>query len=92
MDISSGRITVAYTDDRHFEAPNWSRDGRFFVVNMNGRLYRLPSRGAKGLEEIPTGFATRLNNDHGISPDGGTLVLSHAATEHITDPAEDWLA
>src|SRR6059036_1045696 len=28
VDIGSGRIETIYTDDRHFEAPNWSRDGR----------------------------------------------------------------
>jgi len=92
VDIASGRIDVVYSDDRHFEAPNWSRDGRFFIVNMRGRLYRLASSGANGFEEIPTGFATRANNDHGISPDGRSLVLSHHAAEHIADPAEDWLA
>lgn len=92
VDIASGRIEVVYNDDRHFEAPNWSRDGRFFIVNMQGRLYRLSSSGTKRLEEIPTGFATRANNDHGISPDGRSLVMSHSADEHITDPAQDWLA
>jgi len=84
VDIASGRIAVVYNEDRHFEAPNLSRDGRFFIVNSNGRLYRLPTSGAKRLEEIPTGFAVRANNDHGISPDGRTLVLSH----HVD---EDWL-
>ena len=92
VDIRSGRIETVYTADRHFEAPNWSPDGRFFVVNGRGRLYRVPARGHKRLEEIPTGFATQANNDHGISPDGRYLVLSHHAEEHIIDPAQDWLA
>ncbi len=92
VDIGSRRMETIYTEDRHFEAPNWSRDGRFFVVNSGGRLYRLAARGDKHLTEIPTGFATRANNDHGISPDGRYLVLSHHADEHITDPAQDWLA
>ena len=92
VDIASGRVETVYSEDRHFEAPNWSPHGRFFVVNSNGRLYRLPLSGATRLEEIPTGFATRVNNDHGISPDGRSLVLSHHAQEHITDPAQDWLA
>lgn len=92
VDIRSGRIETVYSADRHFEAPNWSPDGRFFVVNSKGRLYRVPAHGDKRLEEIPTGFATRANNDHGISPDGRYLVLSHHAEEHITDPAQDWLA
>jgi Tol biopolymer transport system component len=92
VDVHSGRIDTIYTEDRHFEAPNWSPDGRFFVVNSKGRLYRLSAFGTKRLEEIPMGFATRMNNDHGISPDGGSLVFSHHADEHITDPGQDWLA
>jgi TolB protein len=84
VEIASGRIETVYTADRHFEAPNWSRDGQFFVVNSQGRLYHLPARRAERLTEIPTGFATRVNNDHGISPDGRSLVLSH-------EPEEDWL-
>lgn len=92
VDVYSGRIDTVYRGDLHFEAPNWSRDGRFFIVNSAGRLYRLEATGAGGLVEIPTGFATRLNNDHGISPDGRRLVVSHHAEEHVTDPAQDWLA
>ncbi len=81
--MPSGRIETVYSDNRHFEAPNWSRDGRFFLINSGGRLYRL-NVGAHELEPIETGFATRINNDHGISPDGRTLVLSH-------EPTDDWL-
>ena len=92
VEISSGRIDTVYTEDRHFEAPNWSRDGRFFIVNSEGRLYRLPASQPERLDEIRTGFATRVNNDHGISPDGYALVLSHSAEEYITDPDQDWLA
>jgi Tol biopolymer transport system component len=83
VEVPSGRIETVYSDNRHFEAPNWSRDGRFFLVNRGGRLYRL-NVGALELEPIETGFATRINNDHGISPDGRTLVLSH-------EPTDDWL-
>jgi Tol biopolymer transport system component len=92
VEILSGRIDTVYIDTLHVEAPNWSRDGRFFIVNSAGRLYRLPAGGDGRLAEIPTGFAIRLNNDHGISPDGRQLVLSHHAAEHVTDPAQDWLA
>lgn len=92
VEISSGRIDTVHREDRHIEAPNWSPDGTFFVVNSGGRLYRLPARGDRRLVEIPTGFATRVNNDHGISPDGRWLVLSHHAEEHVTDPEQDWLA
>jgi TolB protein len=92
VEIPSGRLDTVYSGATHFEAPNWSRDGGFFIVNSAGRLYRLPVAGDRRHSEIPTGFATRLNNDHGISPDGRQLAVSHAADEHITDPAQDWLA
>ena len=92
VEISTGRIDTVYGERRHFEAPNWSPDGRYFIVNSDGLLYRLRADGDGGLERIPTGFATRLNNDHGISPDGDSLVISHAAEEHITDPGQAWLA
>jgi len=91
-EVPSGRIDTIYSENRHFEAPNWLPDGQYFVVNSAGRLYRLPADSDGNLEEIPTGFATRLNNDHGISPDGKLLVVSHHAEEHIEDPEQDWLA
>jgi Tol biopolymer transport system component len=92
VEVPSGRVETVYSEDRHFEAPNWSPNGSSFVVNSAGRLYRLSARGDQRLTEIPTGFATRANNDHGISPDGRYIVISHSAEEHITDPAQDWLA
>jgi TolB protein len=92
VEIQTGRIDTVFSDARHFEAPNWSRDGSYFVLNSRGRLYRLPKDGPRQLAEIPTGFATRSNNDHGISPDGRMLVISHHADEYITDPRQDWLA
>jgi Tol biopolymer transport system component len=92
VEIHSGRVDTIHSEARHFEAPNWSHDGQHFIVNSAGRLYRLRSDGISGLTEIPTGFATRLNNDHGISPDGTSLALSHHADEHIADPEQAWLA
>lgn len=92
VDVRSGRIETVFREDSHFEAPNWSPDGRLFVMNRDGRLYRLAARGGKRLDEITTGFATRINNDHGISSDGRRIVISHAAEENVTDPKQVWLA
>ncbi|HWC73631.1 MAG TPA: hypothetical protein VG454_06810 [Gemmatimonadales bacterium] len=84
VDIASGKIDTVYSADRHFEAPNWSRDGRYFLLNSDGRLYRLTA-GTTRLDEVPIAFPIpRINNDHGISPDGKWLVVSH-------EPTEDWL-
>ena len=74
--INSGKREVIYKENRHFEAPNWSHDGKYFIINSNGILYKL-DRKKKVLEEINTDFARSCNNDHGISPDGKLLVISH---------------
>jgi hypothetical protein len=73
--IASKDRRAIYTTRGHFEAPNWSRDGGHFIYNSRGRLYRLPVKGGTP-EVIDTGFATRCNNDHGLSPDGAQLVIS----------------
>jgi TolB protein len=78
--IESGDRRVIYIAPEHFEAPNWSRDGASFIFNSNGRIQRLPVTGGKP-EVIDTGFATRCNNDHGLSPDGTQLVISDQSQE-----------
>jgi Tol biopolymer transport system component len=57
------------------EAPNWTPDGKALIINGNGRLYRVDLTNPS-MVEIDTGFATGINNDHGISPDGTRLVIS----------------
>jgi Tol biopolymer transport system component len=64
---------------RHFpgkiEAPNWTRDGKALVYNADGRIWRIPVEGGEPVA-IPTGRNIRNNNDHGISADGKSLVIS----------------
>jgi TolB protein len=62
------------------EAPNWTPDGKYLLYNGGGRLHRIPVGGGPS-ETIDTGFATRLNNDHGISPDGTMLAISDSTRE-----------
>jgi Tol biopolymer transport system component len=73
--IASKDRRVVYLTRDHIEAPNWSRDGKYFLFNADGRMYVLPVTGGKP-HALNTGFATRCNNDHGISPDGKQLVIS----------------
>lgn len=63
------------TIPEHFEAPNWSPDGSYLLLNSNGRLYRLPLAGGEPAL-VNTGSVTNLNNDHGISADGSHYVIS----------------
>lgn len=73
--ISSTDRRVVYVAADRFEAPNWTHDGTAFLFNRNGRIERLNVAGGKPTA-IDTGFATRCNNDHGISPDSQWLAIS----------------
>ena len=86
--IDSTIRTIKHVEKARFEAPNWTRDGVQLLFNRDGRIWRFPaavpepvaagaqSPAAFAAEAIDTGFATRCNNDHGISPDGTQLVIS----------------
>ena len=76
-DLADDSVSVLLDHDGHIEAPNWHADG-YLIVNGNGRLFRVPLD-APVLAPIDTGFATACNNDHGISPDGRTLVISDSS-------------
>lgn len=78
--IDSGDRSAAYISAGRFEAPNWTRDGRAFLFNRDGRLLKIPVTGGAP-ETIATGFANRLNNDHGISPDSTLLAISDQSQE-----------
>jgi len=73
--IASTDRSVVYVAPERFEAPNWTRDGAALLFNRNGRIERISATGGKP-EIIDTGFATRCNNDHGISPDSTLLAIS----------------
>src|SRR5207253_520901 len=73
--IASTDRRVVYVAPSRIEAPNWLRDGRTLIFNSSGRIHRIAVAGGKP-EVLDTGFATRCNNDHGISPDGTQLAIS----------------
>ncbi|HEX6803982.1 MAG TPA: hypothetical protein VF133_09915 [Terriglobales bacterium] len=78
--IDSGDRQVVYLAASHFEAPNWSRDGSYFLFNQDGHLEKLPIKGGTP-ETINTGSLDQVNNDHGISPDGTQLAISDNTQE-----------
>lgn len=71
---STDRRVVHVTTGR-IEAPNWLAEGRNLIYNSEGRIVRIPVEGGTPAP-IDTGFATRCNNDHGVSPNGNLLVIS----------------
>ena len=75
INIESKDRRVVYTADKHFEAPNWSKDGKYFLFNSDGHIFKLPASGGIPVE-LSTGSAVKCNNDHGLSPDGTMLAVS----------------
>jgi Tol biopolymer transport system component len=79
FDLAAKSTTTVYQADEVIEAPNWSRDGRFLLVNTGGNLYRLPVNGSgePKLDKIDLGDGGyRCNNDHDYSWDGKLLAFS----------------
>ncbi len=74
--LETGERKVIYEERAHFEAPNWSPDGNYLILNQKGLLYRIKTDGSSK-EQIDTGTAVKCNNDHGISPDGTMLAISN---------------
>ena len=76
-DFATKSVKVIYTADETWEAPNWTTDGRYLLVNSGGALYKLAvdAEGAKP-EKLDVGDDVRCNNDHGYTRDGQTLAFS----------------
>jgi TolB protein len=37
----TGKSELILKEHRHFEAPNWSRDGKFLLINSLGKLEKI---------------------------------------------------
>lgn len=76
FDVESGTHRVVKEFPYLIEAPNWTPDGRWLVINKDGRLYKLAPDGSTDLQEISSGAITQCNNDHVVTADGRWIGLS----------------
>lgn len=76
-DITTGERTIVKEFPYLIEAPDWTPDGKYLIYNSEGLIYKLPADSSREPELIDTGFATKCNNDHLISPDGKLMAISH---------------
>jgi len=76
LDPFNGKRKIIYEEPDRFEAPNWMPNGEELLFNKQGALYKISLNGSE-LKKVYTGFADRINNDHGISFDGKRLAISH---------------
>ncbi len=81
VDRDGGNPVEVLRTDLLIEAPNWTPDGQWLIVNAGGALYRIAPGGAGGLQRIDTGTVTTCNNDHCLSPDGERIYVS--ASGHL---------
>jgi dipeptidyl aminopeptidase/acylaminoacyl peptidase len=78
-DLATHSTREVYRADQVIEAPNWSRDGEFLLINTESHLYRLPLQGSgePKPEQIDLGPGRYFcNNDHDLSRDGKWLAFS----------------
>lgn len=75
-DLGRNTATLVHRADGIWEAPNWSRDGRFLLVNSQGTLFRVVADGSGQPEPLALDPALRCNNDHDFSPDGKLIAIS----------------
>ncbi len=77
FDLGTKQMRTVYQANEVFEAPNWSRDGKFLFTNSQGRLFRIPVEGTTSQPEpVNLDPSLRCNNDHDLSPDGKLIALS----------------
>ena len=79
LNINTGEEKTILKEKRHFEAPNWSRDGKYLLINAAGFLEKIDLEGNNLGKIFPEKVST-INNDHGLSFDGKTLVFSKNET------------
>jgi Tol biopolymer transport system component len=72
---------VIYKAKQHFEAPNWTRDGRYLIFDEAGKIMRVAAIANGTPEALEIGAATRCNGSHGLSPDGSMLAISCSMPE-----------
>ncbi len=79
LDITTGETTEIARFDYLIEAPFFRGENELFY-NTSGKIYRM-FMDSKKVEMIDTGYCTRCNNDHVLSPDGKLLAVSHGTHE-----------
>ncbi|MDR1918058.1 MAG: transporter [Tannerellaceae bacterium] len=81
IDVASGKRTVLKEFPFRMEAPNWTVDGKWLIYNSGGKLYKLSPDTPGEPVLIPTGAASRCNNDHVLSFDGRQIGISSGSEE-----------
>ena len=87
LSVGNGHRSQIYSSRVPFEAPNWAPDGGSLFYQSSGgdnatrgRLYKF-DLATRLPQQIDTGYAIRLNNDHVLSFDGKQMGISHHSAD-----------
>lgn len=76
IDVVSGFDSLVYSSEKVlFEAPNWTSDNRWLILNADGKLWRISPDGGE-LSEILMPGVPPINNDHVLSPNEAIAYVS----------------
>jgi len=75
VDRDGRNVRVIFSSPKLFEAPNWSPDGKYLLLNADGKLWKLPLAGGEPAL-VPSGAVNRITTDHGITRDGQWFAIS----------------
>lgn len=82
-ELATKSVKVLNTLDGLAEAPTWSPNGKYLLVNAKGELFTMPVQGdSHELQKIELDGIAHCNNDKGYSPDGKLIAFSSSATGH----------
>ncbi|MGO1198385.1 MAG: TolB family protein [Dermabacteraceae bacterium] len=83
LDVETGATRLVHESrEVLYEAPNWTADGAWLILNGDGHLFRLAPEGDGTPQRIPLEGVAPLNNDHVLDPDGEHVLVS-AEDGHI---------
>ncbi len=76
--VADGTSREVYTDGSVWEAPNWSPDGKYLILNHAGGIYRLDlsASGPAMPHKLTLPAGLDCNNDKALSLDGTKLAFS----------------
>lgn len=77
-DVKTDERSIIFKLNKHLEAPNWTKDGKYIIYNSEGLIWQYDL--AKGEHrKIDTGDIMACNNDHVLSADGSEIAISSMA-------------
>jgi hypothetical protein len=88
VNVESDEREAVHVTREHIEAPNWSRDGRSFLFNSEGRLYELPRSGGKP-RLFDTGFECETHRRGDVQDELDDAVIQRAHRQAFLPPGAE---